>query len=129
MTDKGTLDARKLVTCAAHGNDLECLGPSRGCDVKWTPGDSILHWDALAEAMVEGRAWKEGRRVYANQYEYVFPHLSDQEGREDHRIRMIGAECSSQVSSLADIERPTCAGRSGSTDDIVREGRKEKGIS
>jgi hypothetical protein len=73
VTERGTLDCRKLVLCSTHGNDLECLSTSknRGCDVKWTPGEMERYWDRLAMAMTEGLAWRDGKRVYADRYEYV----------------------------------------------------------
>jgi len=29
------------------------------------------YWDRLAMAMTEGLAWRDGKRVYADRYEYV----------------------------------------------------------
>lgn len=73
VTEKGSLDCRKLVLCSAHGNDLDCLSTdkNRGCDVKWTPGDIGRYWDRLAMAMMEGLAWRAGKRVYVDRFEYV----------------------------------------------------------
>ena len=64
-----TLDARKLVLCSAHGNDLACLGSERKCDVKWLPGDKESVWKLFGKALVEKKAWREGRRVFTDRFE------------------------------------------------------------
>lgn len=63
MGEEDLLDVRKLVTCSIHGNDLECLGYERKCEIKWTPGSMEQGWKMFARGLVEKKAWREGSRI------------------------------------------------------------------